>query len=63
MSGIVLNFVRKCINANYFRFNKDVVARTTRQSNNLHLPYVRTETAKRSFYYNGCQIFKRMNVL
>ncbi len=27
--------------------------RITRQSTLLHLPKVRTETAKRSFYYNG----------
>ena len=42
---------------NYFSFNKDVILRTTRQSNLLHLPSVRTETAKRAFYYHGCTVF------
>ena len=42
---------------NYFSFNKDVILRTTRQSNLLHLPSVRTETTKRAFYYHGCTVF------
>lgn len=46
---------------NYFTFNKDVVRRVTRQSNLLHLPKVRTETAKRSFYYNGCIVFNKLS--
>ena len=31
---------------------KDICARSTRQSNLLHLPARRTEVAKRSFYYH-----------
>ena len=46
---------------NYFAFNTDIVPRSTRQSFLLHLPRVRTETAKRSFYYNGCIVFNRLN--
>ena len=56
-----LSLVKKCINGhcpqyfnNYFTFNNRICSRVTRQSNLLHLPAVRTEIAKRSFYYNGC---------
>ena len=56
----ILKLVRKCIHGrcpqyfkNYFVFNKDICARSTRQSNLLHLPARRTEVAKRSFYYHG----------
>ena len=64
----IFKFVKKCIKGhcpqffkNYFTFNNVIHNRTTRQSNMLHLPRVRTETAKRSFYYNGCKIFNRLN--
>ena len=57
----VLRLARKALNGsvpqfltNYFTFNRDICERLTRQSNQLHLPKVRTETAKKSFYYNGC---------
>ena len=36
---------------------------STRQSNQLHLPKVRTEVAKKSFYYNGCIVFNKMKWL
>ena len=56
----IFKLVKKSLNGqcpqyfiNYFSFNKDVILRTTRQSNLLHLPLVRTETAKRAFYYHG----------
>ena len=62
----VYKLVKKCINGkmsqyfiNYFTFNRDIVNRTTRQSNLLHLPRVRTEIAKHSFYYNGYKICNR----
>ena len=42
---------------NYFTLNRDICERLTRQSNQLHLPKVRTETAKKSFYYNGCIVY------
>ena len=42
---------------NYFKHNKDVCVRSTRQSKLLHLPAVRTEVAKRSFYYHGCTVY------
>ena len=45
---------------NYFTFNKDVVLRLIRQSNLLHVPKVRTKTAKRSFFYNGCFVFNKL---
>ena len=60
----MLKLVRKCIHGrcpqyfkNYFVFNKDICARSTRQSNLLHLPARRTEVAKRSFYYHGSMVF------
>ena len=36
---------------NYFVFNKDICARSTRQSNRLHLSAMRTEVARRSFFF------------
>ena len=45
----------------YFTFNRDIVHRTTRQSNLLHLPKARIEAAKKSFYYNGCVVFNHFN--
>ena len=60
----VFKLVNKCIEEwclqfflNYFSFNSEVHSRVTRQSNNLHLPLVRTEQAKKSFYYNGCVVY------
>ena len=58
-SMFLLVFVKKCIEGNvpqflkdYFRFNREIVSRFTRQSNNLHLPAIRTEIAKRSKIFN-----------
>ena len=63
----VFNLVKKSLRGqcpqflrNYFILTKDV-RRVTRQSNLLHLPKVRTETAKRSFYYNGCIVFNKLS--
>ena len=63
----VFKLVKKCVNgtipqflANYFSFNREVKVRTTRQSNLLYLPKVRTEMPKKSFYYNGVQVFNRL---
>ena len=60
----ILKLVRKCIHGqcrqyfnNYFVFNKDICARSTHQSNLLHLPTIRTEVAKRSFYCHGSMVF------
>ena len=60
----ILKLVRKCIHCrcpqyfkNYFVFNKDICARSTRQSNLLHVPARKTEVAKRSFYYHGIMVF------
>ena len=59
-----LKLVRKCIHGrclqkfkNFFVFNEDICTRSTRQSNLLHLPAIRTEVAKRSFYYHGRMVF------
>ena len=56
----ILKRLRKCIHGRcpqyfkkYFVLNKDICTRSTRQSNGLHLPAIRTEVAKRSFYYHG----------
>ena len=61
----VLRLARKSLNGsvpqfltNYFTFNRDICERLTRQSNQLHLPKVKTETAKKSLYYNGCIVYK-----
>ena len=63
----VFKLVKKCVKGtgpqfltNYFSFNRQVKVRTTRQSNLLYLPKVRTEMAKKSFHYNGVQIFNRL---
>ena len=58
----ILKLVRKCIHGRcpqYFCpcYNKDICARSTGQSNPLHLPAIRTEVAKRSFYYHGIMVF------
>ena len=60
----ILKLLRKCIHGrfphnfkNYFVFNKDICVRSTRQSNLLHLPAIRREVAKRSFYYHGSMVF------
>ena len=59
----ILKLVRKCIHGrcpqyfkNCFVFNKDFCARSTHESNLLHLPAIRTEVAKRSFYYHGIMV-------
>ena len=63
----VFKLVKKCVKGtvpqfltNYFSFNRQLKVRTTRQSNLLYLPKVTTEMAKKSFYYNGVQIFNRL---
>ena len=38
------------------KLNKEVISRETR-SNFIYLPAVRTETAKKSFYYNGSVVY------
>ena len=60
----ILNLVNKCLKGctpqhfkQYFTYNRDIMTRTTRQSNLLHLPRVRLETTKKSFFYNGCIVF------
>ena len=61
---LIQKCVRKCIHGrcpqyfkNYFVFNKDICACSTRQSNLMHLPTIRTEAAKGSFYYHGSMVF------
>ena len=56
--------VKKCIEGRcpqyfdgYFTFNNKIHSRATRQRDLLHLPAVRTEVAKRSFYCYGCVVF------
>ena len=63
----VLKLVKKCVKGivlqflcDYFSFNRQLTVRTTRQSNLLHLPRVRTEMAKKSFYYNRAKVFNRL---
>ena len=54
----VFQLVKKCVEGRcpqyfdgYFTVNSKIHSRATRQSDLLHLPSVRTEVAKRSFYY------------
>lgn len=56
----IFTLVRKCIDGrcpqffkNYFVFNKDICASSTCQSKLLLLLTIRTEVARRSFYYYG----------
>ena len=44
---------------NYFTFNHQIYDRKSRQSGKLHLPKVRTEIAKHSFYYGGCLAYNK----
>ena len=62
----VFNLAKKCIAGrflqvfrNYFTFHRSICSCTTRQSNYLYLPRVRTKAVKR-FYYSGCVIFIRL---
>ena len=57
---LVNKCLKKCVPQfliDYFTSNRDRCLRRTRQSHLLHVPKVKLETAKRSFYYNGCIIF------
>ena len=60
VSAVIANLVMgRCpqLFKNYFTFNSSEHSRVTRQSHKLHLPRVRTEQAKKSFYYNGCVVY------
>ena len=64
----VFKLVKKCLQGQcpqyfkeYFKRNNTIHARATRQSNLLHPPAVRTEIAKRSFYYYGCILFNELS--
>ena len=72
----VFQLVKKCIEGRcpqyfdgYFTFNSKIHSHTTRPRDLLHLPAVKTEVAKRSFYYYRCVVFNdislclRINVL
>ena len=41
----------------YFKFNRDVLSRITRQSDNLRLPFVKLESRKKAFFYHGFRVF------
>ncbi len=58
--------VKKCVAGycpqyfkNYFTFNHQIYDRVTRQKDKLHLPKVRTEIEKHSFYYTGCLAYNK----
>ena len=64
----VFKLVKKCLQGKcpqyfkeYFKRNNTIHAGATRQSNLLHPPAVRTEIAKRSFYYYGCTLFNELS--
>ena len=59
----VFQLLKKCIEGRcpqyfdgYFTFNNKIHTRATRQRDLLNLSAVRTEVAKRSFYYHGCVV-------
>ena len=65
----VFQLVKKCIEGRcpqyfdgYFTFNNKIHSRATRQRDLLHLPAVRTEVAKRSFYYYGYVVFNDISL-
>ena len=60
----ILGLVKRFLNnnvpqflKNYFKLNKEVISRETRRSNFIYLPAVRTENAKKIFYYNGSVVY------
>ena len=60
----VLKLVKRCLQGRvpqffnrYFTFNRDIVARTTRQSHHPYVPSVKLECSKKSFYYHGCIVY------
>ena len=62
----IFRLTKKCLQGtvpqffmNYFKYQGDVSSRITRQSKKLSIPRVRTEYAKRSFYYQGCIVFNK----
>ena len=59
----ILSLVKNCISKkcphllmDYFKFNRDVLSRITRQSDNLRLPFVKLESTKKAFFYYGCSL-------
>ena len=65
----VFQLVKKCIEGRrsqyfdgYFTFNSKIHSRATKQRFLLHLPAVKTEVAKRSFYYYGCVVFNDISL-
>ena len=64
----ILSLVNKCLKKkvpqflmDIFKFNREIISRSTRQSNKLRLPRVRTESAKKAFYYQGCLVYNMFN--
>ena len=63
----VYKLVNKCLKSNVFKFLLDYFkfncyrSRRTRQSNQLYVPRVKLEAAKKSFYYNGCVVFNKLS--
>ena len=60
----ILGLVKRCLNNNvpqflkhYFKLNKQVISRETIRRNFIYLPAVRTETAKKGFYYKGSVVY------
>ena len=55
--------IGKALHLNFFNgrftFNRDFVARMTRQSHHLYVPSVKLECSKKSFYYHSCILYNR----
>ena len=59
MYGIDINSVLQKING-FFERNRDVHHHNTRQTNNFHLPRIRTDFGKFSFMYQGASIWNEI---
>ena len=64
----VIKLVKKCLNKrclqfliDYFKYNRKVLSRRTRQSEHLRLPPLRLDCTKKAFYYHDCLVFNRNN--
>ena len=55
--GNLLTMTTTSFLKSYFKLNEEVISRETRRSSFIYLPAVRTETAKKSFYYNGSVVY------
>ena len=56
----IFKLVNLCLEKKTPQFLHNYFSRSTRQSNILYLPMVRTEAGKKSFFYNGGIVFNNL---